>query len=135
MTEPFLRPYFRAGIAGGAAPPAVGQVGGLRPFLLTEGRVASAASIPIEAQVVATGRGRAAARGLRAELRDILELCTAPLAVAEVAAHLSLHVGVARVLVDDLSRDGHLRAYLPPAASATDEQILRRLITGLRALT
>lgn len=130
----FLRPYFRAGVTGTGGPPAPEKsVGGLRPFLLTEGRVAS--SIPIEAQVVATEQGRAAARGLRAEHRDIVELCGGPLAVAEVAAHLSLHVGVVRVLVEDLSRDGHLRAYVPDAATATDEQVLRRLIDGLRAIS
>lgn len=137
----FLRPYFRAGVtdAGGPAggpdaggrPPAT-VPGGLRPFLLTEGRVAS--SIPIEAQVVATEPGRAAARGLRAEHRDIIELCFDPLAVAEIAAHLTMHVGVVRVLVEDLSRSGYLRAYLPDAATATDEQVLRRLIDGLRAI-
>ncbi len=134
-----LRPYFRAGVAdagapaaGASAPGETPTVGGLRPFLLTDGRVAS--SIPIEAQVVATEQGREAARGLRAEHRDIVELCFDPLAVAEVAAHLSMHVGVVRVLVEDLSRSGHLRAYLPDAATATDEQVLRRLIDGLRAI-
>lgn len=132
----FLRPYFRAGVtdAGGpaASPGPAPAVGGLRPFLLTEGRVAS--SIPIEAQVVTTEQGRSGARALRAEHRDIVELCFDPLAVAEVAAHLHLHVGVVRVLVEDLSRTGHLRAYLPDAATATDEEVLRRLIDGLRAI-
>jgi hypothetical protein len=135
----FFRPYFRAGVTdeSGPATPAEAEpaaaVGGLRPFLLTEGRVAS--SIPIEAQVVATDAGRAAARGLRAEHRDIIELCFDPLAVAEIGAHLSMHVGVVRVLVEDLSRNGYLRAYLPDAATATDEQVLRRLIDGLRAIS
>lgn len=128
----FLRPYFRAGVAGSPVPPTPEPVGGLRPFLLTEGRVA--ASIPIEAQVVSTGAGREAARELRSEHRDIIELCFDPLSVAEVAAHLSLHVGVVRVLVEDLSRAGHLRAYLPRTDTATDEQVLLRLIDGLRAL-
>lgn len=135
-----LRPYYRAGSgpdarpAGAAVPPApeLTQVGRLRPFLLTDGRVA--ASIPIEAQVVATVRGRAEARTLPAEHRDIVELCFAPLAVAEVAAHLTLHVGVVRVLVDDLSRAGHLHAYLPQAETATDAEVLQRVIAGLRAI-
>jgi Protein of unknown function (DUF742) len=157
-TPGLLRPYFRAGPAGepgaagtpgapgavgapGEAPGAPGagaaaedatRVGRLRPFLLTEGRVA--ASIPIEAQVVATPWGRAVARTLRAEHRDILELCFDPLAVAEVAAHLTLHVGVVRVLVDDLSRSGHVHAYLPQVETATDADVLQRLISGLRAI-
>lgn len=118
--------------AGVAGPDDPNRVGRLRPFLLTDGRVA--ASIPIEAQVVATARGRAAARALRAEHRDIVELCFGPLAVAEVAAHLGLHVGVVRILIDDLSRDGHLHAFLPDAEVGTDAEVLKRLIAGLRAI-
>ena len=132
-----LRPYFRAGAGGDRAPagPAdPGPVGALRPFLLTEGRVADAGTIPVETQVVATDQGRAAVPGRRAEHRDIIELCSVPLSVAEISAHLGLHLGVVRILVEDLSRAGDVRAYLPHAAAPVDETVLRQLISGLRAL-
>jgi Protein of unknown function (DUF742) len=106
----------------------------LRPFLLTAGRVAGQDSIAIETQVVTTESGRTAAHRLGFERRDIVSLCGNPLSVAEIAAQLSLHLGVVRVLVGDLSADGHLSVYLPNAEASTDVDTLLRVIRGLRAI-
>lgn len=106
----------------------------LRPFLLTAGRVAGQDSIAIETQVVTTERGRTAVERLGFERRDIVSLCGNPLSVAEIAAQLSLHLGVVRVLVGDLSEDGHLSVYLPNADAPTDVDTLLRVIRGLRAI-
>jgi hypothetical protein len=108
---------------------------GLRPFLLTAGRVSGQdASIAIETQVVTTDRGRGACEHLGYERRDIVSLCGNPLSVAEIAAKLSLHLAVVRVLVGDLSADGHLSVYLPNAEASTDVDTLLRVIRGLRAI-
>ena len=107
---------------------------GLRPFLLTAGRVAGRDAIAIETQVVTTDQGWTAAGRLGFESRDIVELCGDPLSVAEIAAELSLHLGVVRVLVGDLSAEGHLSAYLPNADAPTDVDTLLRVIRGLRAI-
>jgi Protein of unknown function (DUF742) len=106
----------------------------LRPFLLTAGRVAGQDSIAIETQVVTTELGRTAGDELGFERRDIVSLCGDPLSVAEIAAQLSLHLGVVRVLVGDLSADGHLSVYLPNAEASTDVDTLLRVIRGLRAI-
>ena len=106
----------------------------LRPFLLTAGRVAGQDSIAIETQVVTTELGRTAAEQLGYERRDIVSICADPLSVAEIAAQLSLHLGVVRVLVGDLSADGHLSVYLPNADASTDVDTLLRVIRGLRAI-
>ena len=106
----------------------------LRPFLLTAGRVAGRQSIAIETQVVTTESGWTAADQLGFERRDIVSLCGNPLSVAEIAAQLSLHLGVVRVLVGDLSADGHLSVYLPNADASTDVDTLLRVIRGLRAI-
>jgi Protein of unknown function (DUF742) len=106
----------------------------LRPFLLTAGRVAGQDSIAIETQVVTTELGRTAADELGFERRDIVSLCGDPLSVAEIAAQLSLHLGVVRVLVGDLSADGHLSVYLPNSDASTDVDTLLRVIRGLRAI-
>ena len=106
----------------------------LRPFLLTAGRVAGQDSIAIETQVVTTEQGRTEAERLGFERRDIVSLCGNPLSVAEIAAQLSLHLGVVRVLVGDLSADGHLSVYLPNADASTDVDTLLRVIRGLRAI-
>ena len=106
----------------------------LRPFLLTAGRVAGEDSIAIETQVVTTDQGRTAAGRLGFECRDIVALCGDPLSVAEIAAELSLHLGVVRVLVGDLSAGGHLSVYLPNGDAPTDVDTLLRVIRGLRAI-
>ena len=108
--------------------------GSLRPFLLTDGRVAGDDAIAIETQVVTTELGRKASAALGFERRDIVALCDAPQSVAEIAASLSLHLGVVRVLVGDLSADGHLSVHLPDAEVAGDVDTLMRVIRGLRSI-
>jgi hypothetical protein len=134
-----IRPFL-ATDAGGADPAADGAEmlpdgAALRPFLLTAGRVSGQdASIAIETQVVTTERGRAVVGELGFERRDIVSLCGNPLSVAEIAAELSLHLAVVRVLVGDLSADGHLSVYLPNTDASTDVDTLLRVIRGLRAI-
>jgi hypothetical protein len=131
-----IRPFLQTGAdlagADGADGPADGP--SLRPFLLTAGRVAGQDSIAIETQVVTTDQGRTAGAELGFECRDIVALCGDPLSVAEIAAELSLHLGVVRVLVEDLSEGGHLSVYLPNADAPTDVDTLLRVIRGLRAI-
>jgi hypothetical protein len=107
----------------------------LRPFLLTAGRVEGEDStIAIETQVMTTDAGRTAVEELGFERRDIVALCGNPLSVAEIAAELSLHLAVVRVLVGDLSAAGHLSVHLPDTDASTDVDTLLRVIRGLRAI-
>ena len=135
-----IRPFLQTGAAadldhGGPGDDGAPRDGmSLRPFLLTAGRVAGADSIAIETQVVTTDRGQTAAGELGFESRDIVALCGDPLSVAEIAAQLCLHLGVVRVLVGDLSAQGHLSVYLPNADAPTDVDTLLRVIRGLRAI-
>lgn len=133
-----IRPFLQtgAGLDGAEENAEDGAADGasLRPFLLTAGRVAGQDSIAIETQVVTTDQGRTAGAELGFESRDIVALCGDPLSVAEIAAQLSLHLGVVRVLVGDLSADGHLSVYLPNADAPTDVDTLLRVIRGLRAI-
>jgi hypothetical protein len=136
-----IRPFLGASLpledAGRAADAAGGtdRSTGLRPFLLTSGRVAANTSIAIETQVISTDLGRSTVRTLGFERRDIVALCVNPLAVAEIAASLGLHLGVVRVLVGDLSADGYLAVYLPNSAASHDVDTLLRVIRGLRAIS
>src|SRR5690242_9962995 len=71
----------------------------VRPYLLTRGRAApTGMDFEIEAQVVTTEAGQLALPRYRLEERDIILLCRQPLAVAEVAAQLRLHLGVVKIL-------------------------------------
>jgi Protein of unknown function (DUF742) len=134
LVRPFLATQADTGADPEPADPLVPDGAGLRPFLLTAGRVAGQDSIAIETQVVTTEHGRTAVDELGFERRDIVSLCGNPLSVAEIAAQLSLHLGVVRVLVGDLSADGHLSVYLPNADAPTDVDTLLRVIRGLRAI-
>jgi hypothetical protein len=116
--------------------PRSSDVSHLRPYLLTGGRVrpSSEDTLEIEAQVVTTEAGYLALPMLEYEQRDIVELCQTPMAVAEVAARLRLHLGVARVLVGDLLGLGHLAVRRPDIVLQRSADIIQRVIRGLQAI-
>ncbi|MFE1025080.1 DUF742 domain-containing protein [Streptomyces sp. NPDC058818] len=70
------------------------------------------------------------------EHRTLIDLCrTETQSVAELAADADLPVGVVRVLLGDLVELGSVTVSRPvPPAQLPDEQILREVIDGLRAL-
>ncbi|MEV7991347.1 DUF742 domain-containing protein [Streptomyces sp. NPDC086077] len=121
-------------------PDPAGPVPAVRPFLVTAGRVAgageaaSARTIPVETQVVATAEGLDALDLLSFERHDIVAACKQPQSIAEIAALLRLHLNVVRVLAEDLRTAGHLAVYVPNAAVTHDASVLRRVIDGLRAI-
>jgi hypothetical protein len=129
-----VRPFLRSGlpVPGPAAAPEQPAPGTVRPFLVTSGRTVGAASIPLEAQVVTTTVGEGAHDRLTFEYRDIVRLCRQPVAVAEIAARLHLHLGVARVLVGDLQSDGLVTTFEPEPDTAHDVDTILRVIHGLR---
>lgn len=117
-----------------AAPSADG-VTGIRPYLLTSGRVRPIdETLEIEAQVFATPRGTASKEQLAFEHRDIVELCACPVSVAEIAARLGLHIGVTRVLVSDLAAFGYLSVTRPRPGAHRDVDTIERVIRGLESL-
>jgi DNA-binding IclR family transcriptional regulator len=68
---------------------------------------------------------------------EILRLGAECLSVAEIAARLSLPLGVARVLIGDLVTQGYLRVDATLGESvSTDErrELIGRTLRGLRAL-
>ena len=104
-------------------------------YALTHGRTrAQGVDLPLEAVAVVTQHGVDRYAAMSRERRDILDLCAQPASVAEVAAHLAVPLGVARVLVGDLAVGGHLAVHLPQQADGRPSpQILIRLLEGLRA--
>ena len=122
--------------AGSSAVAAAGAAGpGLRPYLLTGGRVGSdQRSMEIETQVEMTERGIDEMLLASFERREILQLCQRPIAVAEIAAQLNLHLGVVRVLVGDLVAEGRLATRRPEDGLERSVPIIERVIRGLHAI-
>ena len=135
-----VRPFLPDGPTPADDDPAVekqrpSEVSPLRPYLLTGGRTRpSAAPLELEAQVVTTETGYIAINTMSYEYRDILELCQTAHAIAEVAAQLKLHLGVARILVVDLLVLGHVTTRRPGVQPHRNVQIIERVIRGLQSI-
>lgn len=117
----------------------------VRPYAMTRGRTRGAAdermdliALVIAENVAEVGEPDVvlADRSLAPEHIDIVVLCrSAPQSVAELAAGLDVPVGVVRVLIGDLLAANLVRIRRPvPPAELPDENILREVINGLRAL-
>ncbi|UWZ50347.1 DUF742 domain-containing protein [Dactylosporangium aurantiacum] len=109
----------------------------VRPYAMTGGRVHPASgSFDVVAMVVANRAAVAGhGYGLQPEHRAILAYAREPLAVAELASHLDLALGVVRVLLGDLLGQGLIEMYHPAVAGELpSESILKAVINGLRAL-
>lgn len=109
----------------------------VRPYALTRGRTrAGTRDLPLEALV----RGVAGATDAAPspERRRILELSTASiLSVAELSAHMSLPLGVVRVLVGDLADEGLVVVHTgssSAASAATNLKVLESVLNGISAL-
>jgi hypothetical protein len=112
------------------------EVGGLRPFVLTSGRVsAEGRHIGLETQVAARAPDDLATATLPPEKRAIVGLCAEPLSVAEISARLRLHFGVVRILVGDLAAEGFLDVRSEDVVDPHDPDLILRVIRGLRSLT
>jgi hypothetical protein len=107
----------------------------LRPYLQTAGRAQPVdQTLEIEAQVATSEFGAASHLNLTFEHRDIVTLCQRAMSVAEVAAMLGLHIGVARVLVADLAALGYVVVRRPNTAPSQDLGMIERVIRGLEAI-
>jgi hypothetical protein len=108
----------------------------VRPYLLTSGRVRPRdTTLELESQVVATPAGLVAYSTLNYEPREVLASCTEPLSLAELAGRLGLHLGVVRILVDDLAAQGYLVVVRPGGRHHADAELIRRVIRGLKAIS
>jgi hypothetical protein len=109
----------------------------VRAYTITGGRTRPEPGQDIDLIAVIVADPDAAPEETHDELHlALLDLCrTGPLSVADLASEADLAVGVVRVLLGDLLRDGQLRVIRPvPPAELPDAGLLRDVINGLRAL-
>lgn len=108
----------------------------VRPYTMTGGRVRPAVgAFDLVAFVVAVPLDRPPPEHLQPEHRAILAAAAGPISVAELAARLDLALGVVRVLLGDLVAEDLIYVQQPQAAAGPpDENILKAVVNGLRAL-
>jgi Protein of unknown function (DUF742) len=109
----------------------------VRPYALTGGRTRSAIDLPIETIVRSTLRGLSLASQLTLERKRIVTMCTVPLSIAEISAHMHVPLGVARVLVGDMNAEALLETNKIPVLKPGDRpdiKLLERVLDGLQAL-
>ena len=129
LTGPIdLRPDDQFALDTGAA--------AVRPYAWTRGRTKSGFDLAIEQLVSTSQRGHDQMALLQVEHRAVAQLCEQTRSVAEVAALLSLPLGVARVLLGDMAGLGVVTVHqtASSAGNAPDLALMERVLSGLRRL-
>ncbi|MCC6438779.1 MAG: DUF742 domain-containing protein [Acidimicrobiales bacterium] len=113
-----------------------GLGGRVRPYAITGGRTRPVGGdLPVESLVRRTPRGAAELGRLTLERRRIVELTERPLSVAEISAHVGVHLGVVQVLLGDLASEGLISVHRSKLADERpDIALLERVLNGLKAL-
>jgi hypothetical protein len=115
----------------------------VRPYAVTRGRTRPKLEIALEALVETTVRGRSTGNGRGgggSEHQYIAAMCDGGRvqSLAEIAAHMQLPLGVARVIVADMATDGLVAVYEPTSlddeTDAVGTELLERVLSGLRRL-
>jgi hypothetical protein len=106
----------------------------LRAYAVTGGRTRPRHThLEVESLVATTALGEREGPHLSMERRAIAHVCRQVMSIAEVAAHLDLPLGVARVLVGDMAAEGLVSIHRPGGLQAqSDLTLLQRVLAGLR---
>ncbi len=106
----------------------------VRPYAITGGRARPRNDdLEVEALVSSTYQGDLAPY-LSYERRAIIRLCQEVQSVAEISARMEMPLGVARVLVADMSDEGLVTLHRPSEliGDHPDLSLLERVLYGLR---
>jgi hypothetical protein len=112
----------------------------VRPYAVTRGRTRPRVDVAMEALVETTDRGRQYVTLIGREQQMIASLCDGNLqSLAEISARMRMALGVAKVLVADMSAEGLLALYEPTSLDnnrndAVGTELLERVLSGLRRL-
>jgi hypothetical protein len=108
----------------------------VRPYAWTRGRTKSGLDLAIEALVSTSQRAKDQMGLLQVEHRAVAELCEQTRSVAEVAALLSIPLGVARVVLGDMVGLNLVTVHqtASSAGNEPDLALMERVLSGLRRL-
>jgi hypothetical protein len=107
----------------------------VRPYVITNGRDLLGDNHFSLITMVTVSDGAPRTRVLDPEKRRLLELCSGGfLSVAEISGHTKLPLGVVKILLSDLTEEGHLLTRAPvPRARNVDRKVLEEVLHGLQA--
>jgi hypothetical protein len=103
----------------------------VRPFMLTGGRTRPLHD-GLRIETLLHAAPAALSAPLRFEPRRIVELCQAPMSMADLAVALKVPLGVVRVIVADLVTDGYLR--IEEQLGELPIELIERIRDRVRAL-
>ncbi|WP_343233574.1 DUF742 domain-containing protein [Streptomonospora sp. PA3] len=107
----------------------------VRPYAVTKGRTKPKSQLPLETLISSTDTARSESGTLTPECQAISDLCREWRSVAEISALLRIPLGVARVLVADMSEQGLLQIRSSiNTDSRPNANLLERVLSGLRKL-
>jgi hypothetical protein len=108
----------------------------VRPYTITRGRTRPARrEIEFETLVWTTSTAASSPPPTNAHWRAVADLCREVVSLVEVAAHLELPIGVARVLIGDMAEAGLLYLQRPQQVSdAVEIALLEKVLDGLHRL-
>ncbi|HEY7592884.1 MAG TPA: DUF742 domain-containing protein [Actinophytocola sp.] len=118
------------------APPAPQESTLVRAYFKTGGRTRPNYDLAIEALVSTSERGLDPNAAVRQEHRSICDLCMETRSVAEIAVHLKLPLGAARVLIGDMAGMGLVLIHQSGMVVGDRPSIefMERVLSGLRRL-
>ncbi|MCF6467118.1 DUF742 domain-containing protein [Nonomuraea sp. MG754425] len=106
-----------------------------RPYAMTGGRSEPRYQIAMETLISSMSIPDDEMALLTPEQATIMQLCRSFRSVAEISALLRVPLGVARVLVADMSDEGLVRLHQPRLSQGQpDLNMLERVLSGLRRL-
>ena len=103
----------------------------VRPFMLTGGRTRPLHD-GLRIETLLQAAPAALSAPLRFESRRIVELCQAPMSMADLAVALRVPLGVVRVIVADLLTEGYLR--IEEQLGELPIELIERIRDRVRAL-
>lgn len=111
----------------------------VRPYTVTRGRTDAEIELGVETMIRVTGdsaKTEGPGAKVASESRAIIDLCTEPLSIAEISAHLKLPLQVVKVLVGDLVVSDRVATNTGSAQSdgRPDLALLERVLDGLQSL-
>ncbi|MGW5443966.1 DUF742 domain-containing protein [Streptomyces asiaticus] len=108
----------------------------VRAYSWTGGRTRSDHHFEVETLVTTTELGHRSMDTLQADHRPVIALCQEPRSVAEVAAMLSVPLGVAKVLLGDMAEHGLITVHRTASTEGDvpDVSLMERVLVGLRRI-